>query len=71
MCMYAQDGQTALILASFKGQTTVVELLLEAKADKEAKDNVREREIHLLAHRHTHMWLKNMRRKAWEHVASL
>jgi len=35
-------GNTALILASFKGHTAAVELLLAAGADKEAKTKVRE-----------------------------
>ena len=35
-------GETALILASKEGHTAIVELLLGAGADKEAKDEVRE-----------------------------
>ena len=36
-----QDGDTALMLASCKGHTAVVELLLQHGADVNAKDDVR------------------------------
>ena len=44
-------GHTALMKASAYGHTATAELLLGAGADKEAKDEVRERK------NHTHMWL--------------
>ena len=39
---FSQDGNTALILASRKGQHEVVEVLLTYGADKEAKNDVSE-----------------------------
>lgn len=36
-----QDGITAIMQASHEGRTAIVELLLEAGADKDAKDEVR------------------------------
>jgi len=40
LCM--KDGHTALMEASLKGRTATVQLLLEAGADTEAKNKVRE-----------------------------
>ena len=40
-----QNGFTALICASDRGQTDCVRLLLDAGADKEAKSNVRRRSL--------------------------
>jgi ankyrin repeat protein len=51
-----QNGQTALIIASAKGHTATVEVLLKAGADKDAKDKVGDRKRE--AHTHPHMWLK-------------
>ena len=42
--MCVQFGNTALIYASIKGHTAIVQLLLEAGADKDASNKVRERE---------------------------
>jgi len=43
LSLYGKGGETALIKASCYGNTAIVELLLGAGADKEAKDEVRER----------------------------
>ena len=37
-----QDGRTALILASQGGYAAIVQFLMDAGADKEIKDNVRD-----------------------------
>ena len=46
---------TALIYASMNGHTAIVQLLLEAGADKEAKSDVRG--TNRKNHTHLHMWL--------------
>ena len=40
-CTHAQGGNTALILAGWNGHADSTQLLLDAGADKNAKDNVR------------------------------
>ena len=40
-CVQAQEDCTALIIAAHRGHTDSIRLLLDAGADKEAKDNVR------------------------------
>ena len=55
MCLYAKRGTTALISASKYGDTAIVELLLGAGADKDAKDKVRETKR--AKELNTHMWL--------------
>jgi len=42
LSLYCKRGHTALMLASRKGHTATVELLLGAGADKDAKDRVSE-----------------------------
>jgi hypothetical protein len=44
LCVY-QNGDTALIIASFKGHTEFVELLLEAKAHTDIISAVRPRDV--------------------------
>ena len=39
--VYVQDGNTALILASLKGHTSIVEMLLIKRADINHKNKVR------------------------------
>ena len=46
-------GYTALMYASYEGHTATVELLLEAGADKEAKNEVSERMRESESHTHT------------------
>jgi hypothetical protein len=41
----AQDGSTALMNASWKGRADCVRLLIDAGADKEARNNVRGRSL--------------------------
>ena len=55
LSLYCKRGDTVLILASEGGHTAIVELLLGAGADKEAKNKVRERMRERSTH--THMWL--------------
>jgi hypothetical protein len=43
--MFLQDNRTALIWAAFHGQAHCVRLLLDAGADKNAKDKVRGRSV--------------------------
>jgi len=43
--MYVQYGETALMKASENGHTATVQVLLEAGADKDVKNDVRESEI--------------------------
>ncbi len=45
--MHAQNGRTALFYAAIKGHAECVRLLLDAGADKEAKNNVRGRSAHV------------------------
>jgi hypothetical protein len=52
--LYGKWGVTALIGASARGHTAIVQLLLEAGADKDAKDEVRERKERI-THRDTHV----------------
>jgi hypothetical protein len=51
----AQSGWTPLHFAASRGHASVVTLLCERGADKEANDNVRTRHAH--AHTHTHALL--------------
>ncbi len=46
--MSAQIGSTALIFAAHNGRADCVRLLLDAGADKDAKDKVRVNPPHLL-----------------------
>lgn len=45
LSMYVQYGETALMKASENGHTATVQVLLEAGADKDVKNDVRESEI--------------------------
>ena len=49
-----KGGETALMLASYNGETATMELLLGAGADKDAKSKVRERMREIEARTHTH-----------------
>ena len=46
LSMFVQEGWTALMRASFKGHAAIVQLLLEAGANMDAKNEVRERIPH-------------------------
>jgi len=50
LSFYCKFGATALIFASLDGHTAIVQLLLGAGADKEAKDQVREKERERITH---------------------
>jgi len=43
-CLCAQDGERALMHAADKGHTSTMQLLLDAGADKDAVDDVRDQE---------------------------
>ena len=55
LSLYGKRGNTALVLASKGGHTAIVELLLGAGADTEAKDRVSERKRENYTHTLTHM----------------
>ena len=55
LSLYGKRGTTALMKASEGGHTAIVELLLGAGADKDAKDKVRETKR--AKELNTHMWM--------------
>ena len=70
LSLYCKFGYTALMSASEGGHTAIVELLLGAGADTEAKDRVSERKRENYTHTLTHMVDKMVWRRK-HHVASL
>ena len=54
LCIYSfdskQDGSTALHVASQEGECEIVQILLEAKADVNVKDNVSEIELSIVVY---------------------
>ena len=61
----SQDGWTALIQASVNGHTDCARLLIEAGADKEAKDNVRAGRVLSLRFMFMHLILFLL---CWQHL---
>jgi len=55
LSLYGKRGNTALVLASKGGHTAIVELLLGAGADTDAKNKVRVTKRKKSTHAHTHV----------------